>query len=78
MLGEHHGTNGNQSVDKEPIDSVTKKNVSIAPDLSHGDSLGAIHHFPGVYRGSLMKMRFQTFGQIEIGQILSYQCFRTA
>ena len=36
ILGEHHGTNGNQSIDKEPIDSVTKKDVSIASHLSHG------------------------------------------
>ena len=55
ILGEHHGTNGNQSIDKEPIDSVTKKDVSIASHLSHGDSLGAIHHFPAIYRVSLKK-----------------------
>ena len=50
---EHHGTNGNQSIDKESIDSVTKKDVNIVSHLSHGDSSGASHQFPGIYRGSL-------------------------
>ena len=56
ILGEHHGTNGKQSIDKEPIDSVTKKDVTIASHLSHGDSLGAFHYFPVIYRASLEKM----------------------
>ena len=55
---EHHGKNVNQSIDKEPIDFVTKKDVSIASHFSHGDSLGAIHHFLGMYRRSLKEMRF--------------------
>ena len=30
-----------------------------------------------IHRGSLKKMQFQTCGQIKMGRILSYQCFRT-
>ena len=55
---EHHGKNGSQSIDKESIGSVTRKDVSIASHFFHGDSSGAIHHFPGIYYGSLKKMRF--------------------
>ena len=47
----------NQSKDKKPIDSVTKKYVSIASHFSHGDSLGASHQFPGIYRVSLKKWK---------------------
>ena len=52
---EHHGKNGNQSIDKESIDSVTKKHVNIVSHFSHGDSIRANHQFPGIYRGSLEK-----------------------
>ena len=55
---EHHGKNGNQSIDKEPIDSVTEKDVSIASHFFHGDSLGAIHQILDTYRRTLKKMQF--------------------
>ena len=39
--------------DKEPIDSVTKKDVSIASHFSHRDFLRAIHQTLGMYRGAV-------------------------
>ena len=58
-MNDHHQKDGKWVKDKEPIDSVTKKDVSIAPHFSHGDSSRAIHHILGIYRGSLKKMQSQ-------------------
>ena len=73
---EHHGTNGNQSIDKESIDSVTKKHVNIVSHFSHGDSIRANHQFPGIYRGSLEKRQKHKKCDLvfhQVGQIRSYR-----
>ena len=56
---EHQHKNRKRFQDKEPIDSVTKKESKIASHFSVGESSRAIHQTLGIYRGSLAKMQSQ-------------------